>query len=78
MSSPTTASGKKRVCCKTLVLQQPKAPLVKGGCLGNAEAGGFYGVAGFHIGLYFEKVPAVESLSHGEGHRGLPGRASSL
>ena len=30
------------------------------------------------MGLCFWKVPAVESLSHGEGHRGLPGRASSL
>ena len=32
---------------------QTKAPLVKGGCLGTAEAGGFRRLAGFHIGLYF-------------------------
>ena len=31
----------------------PKAPLVKGGCLGTAEAGGFSGVASFHIGWCF-------------------------
>ena len=31
----------------------PKAPLAKGGCLGTAEAGGFSGVASFHIGWCF-------------------------
>ena len=36
------------------------------------------GLVPCHIGLYFGKVPAVEALSHGEGRRGLPGRASSL
>ena len=35
------------------------------------------GLVPCHIGLYFGKVPAVEALSHGEGRRGLPGRASS-
>ena len=38
---------------------QTKAPLVKGGCLGTAEAGGFPRLAGFHMGLCFRKVPAV-------------------
>ena len=38
---------------------QTKAPLVKGGCLGTAEAGGFPRLAGFHIGLYFQEVPPV-------------------
>ena len=36
-----------------------EAPLAKGGCLGTAEAGGFPRLAGFHTGLYFWKVPAV-------------------
>ena len=40
-------------------------PLAKGGCLGTAEAGGFRRLAGFHMGLYFKRVPAVESPSHG-------------
>ena len=40
-----------------------EAPLAKGGCLGNAEAGGFRRLAGFHIGLYFEKVPAQPPLA---------------
>ena len=59
-----------------------EAPLAKGGCLGNAEAGGFRRQSlrnflpipsslfpkkpsPFHMGSYFGKVPAVESLSHG-------------
>ena len=32
-----------------------------------AEAGGFLRLASFRIGLYFWKVPAVESLSHAYG-----------
>ena len=38
---------------------QTKAPLAKGGCLGTAEAGGFLRLASFHMGLYFQEVPAV-------------------
>ena len=40
-----------------------KAPLAKGGWFGEAKPGGFRRLAGFHIGLYYRKVPAVESLS---------------
>ena len=46
-------------------MHSPKPPWPLWGCLGNAEAGGFYGLAGFHMGLFLDKVPAVESLSHG-------------
>ena len=38
---------------------QTKAPLVKGGWFGEAKPGGFRRLAGFHIGLYFKRVPAV-------------------
>ena len=43
--------------------QRTKAPLAKGGWFGEAKPGGFRRLAGFHIGLYYRKVPAVESLS---------------
>ena len=38
---------------------QTKAPLVKGGWFGEAKPGGFRRQTGFHIGLYFKRVPAV-------------------
>ncbi len=38
---------------------QTKAPLAKGGWFGEAKSGGFRRLAGFHIGLYFKRVPAV-------------------
>ena len=46
---------------------QPKAPLAKGGWFGEAKPGGFRRQTGFHIGLCFRKVLAVESLSHASG-----------
>ena len=42
---------------------QPKAPLAKGGWFGEAKPGGFRRQTGFHIGLCFRKVLAVESQS---------------
>ncbi len=39
--------------------QRTKAPLVKGGWFGEAKPGGFRRLAGFHIGLFYRKVPAV-------------------
>ena len=51
LQSPVTIPGKNEA--------QTKAPLVKGGCLGTAEAGGFRRLAGVHIGLFYRKVPAV-------------------
>ena len=36
------------------------------------------GCVAFHIGFLKKESACCESLSHGEGHRGLPGRASSL
>ena len=40
-----------------------KAPLAIVGVVWRSQTGGIPRVAGFHIGLYFEEVPAVESLS---------------
>ena len=44
---------------------RPKPPWPLWGWFGEAKPGGFPRLAGFHIGSYFGKVPAVESLSHG-------------
>ena len=55
-----------------------RSPPCQRGVVWRSQTGGIPRVAGFHMGLCFWKVPAVESLRHGEGHRGLPGRASSL
>ena len=40
--------------------------------------GGSYGLVPFYMGLCLWESANCESLSHGEGHRGLPGRVSSL
>jgi hypothetical protein len=42
-----------------------KAPLAKGGWFCLWQNRGDKRLAGFHIGLYFQIVPAVQSLSHG-------------
>ena len=55
-----------------------KAPLAKGGCLGTAEAGGFRRLAGFHIGLYFEKVPAVNPSVKNQRFLPAPFRKGAL
>ena len=55
-----------------------RSPPCQRGVVWRSQTGGIPKFAGFHMGLCFWKVPAVESLRHGEGHRGLPGRASSL
>ena len=59
LQSPVTIPGKNEA--------QTKAPLVKGGCLGTAEAGGFRRLAGVHIGWCFCESPHCESLSHAYG-----------
>ena len=41
-----------------------EAPLAIVGVVWQNQTGGIPRVAGFHIGLYFEEVSAVESLSH--------------
>ena len=38
---------------------QTKAPLAKGGWFGEAKPGGFRGLAGFHMGLFYRKAPTV-------------------
>ena len=48
-----------RYCYRVEIDAKTQAPLAKGGCHGNAEAGGFRRVAGFHIGLCLRKVPTV-------------------
>ena len=42
-----------------------QSPPCQRGVVWRSQTGGIPRVAGFHIGLYFEEVPAVESLSHG-------------
>ena len=44
-------------------MRRPKPPWSLWGWFGEAKPGGFRRLAGFHIGLYDRKVPAVESLS---------------
>ena len=48
---------------------QTKAPLAKGGWFGEAKPGGFRRLAGFHIGLYFKRVPAVNPLYNKRGEK---------
>ena len=45
----------------------PKPPWPLWGWFGEAKPGGFRRQTGFHIGLCFRKVLAVESLSHASG-----------
>ena len=71
----TTTTSKYHPISKTY-LRPPPAPSVT--CGDSSLPEGAMGLVPCHIGLYFGKVPAVEALSHGEGRRGLPGRASSL
>ena len=36
-----------------------KAPLAIVGVVWRSQTGGFYGLVGFHMGLFLDKVPAV-------------------
>ena len=55
-----------RYCPSNARYRRPaKAPLAIVGVVWRSQTGGIPRAAGFHIGLYFEEVPAVESLSHG-------------
>ena len=49
---------------------QPKAPLAIVGVVWRSQTGGFYGLAGFHMGLFLDKVPAVNPS--GKNQRFLP------
>ena len=44
--------------------------LAKGGWFGKAKPGGFRGLAGFHMGLFFQEVPTVNPS--GKNQRFLP------
>ena len=56
----------------------PLAPSVTCGDSSLPEGAIFRQLLRFHIGFLRIGSASCESLSHGEGHRGLPGRASAL